>query len=108
MKDIFDLRGTETSASCRAYASYYGEQNATAQAVTKLIDLGAVIVGKTRTAQFAAGEHPMDWVDYKCPFNPRGDGSLSPYGSSTGSATALAAYDWLDFAIGTDCMCTGG
>ena len=70
----------------------------------KLLDLGAIIVGKTRTAQFAGGEHPMDWVDYKSSFNPRGDGSLSPSGSSTGSAAGLAAYRWLDFSLGTDSM----
>ena len=44
-------------------------------------------------------------IDYKAPFNPRGDSYQSPSSSSTGSAVAAAAYPWLDFTIGTD---TGG
>jgi len=43
--------------------------------------------------------------DYQAPFNPRGDLSQKPSGSSTGSAVACAAYPWLDFTVGTD---TGG
>ena len=39
------------------------------------------------------------------PFNPRGDGQQSASASSTGSAVACAAYDWIDFTIGSD---TGG
>ncbi|KAI1813852.1 hypothetical protein GGS20DRAFT_586074 [Poronia punctata] len=31
-----------------------------------------------------------------------GDGFLSPSGSSSGTAAAVAAYRWLDFALGTD------
>jgi Asp-tRNA(Asn)/Glu-tRNA(Gln) amidotransferase A subunit family amidase len=73
--------------------------------VQKLIDCGAIIVGKTKLSEFADAEDPTgDWVDYHCPFNPRGDGYLNPGGSSVGSGAAIAAYDWLDIAIGTDSM----
>ncbi|KAK0707375.1 amidase signature domain-containing protein [Lasiosphaeris hirsuta] len=41
-------------------------------------------------------------IDYHCPFNPRADGYLVPEGSSSGSAIAVAAYDWLDAGFGTD------
>ncbi|KAH6637210.1 hypothetical protein F5144DRAFT_487713 [Chaetomium tenue] len=52
---------------------------------------------------FADREYPpSDWIDYHCPFNPRGDGYLVPEGSSSGSAAAVAAYDWLDASLGTD------
>ena len=44
----------------------------------------------------------MDWIDYHCPFNPRGDGYFTASGSSAGSAAGLAAYDWLEIRIGTD------
>lgn len=44
----------------------------------------------------------MDWVEYHRLFNRRGDGTLNPYGSSTGSAAALAAYEWLDYTIVPD------
>ncbi|KAF5622384.1 amidase signature domain protein [Fusarium tjaetaba] len=48
-----------------------------------------------------------DAVDYPTAFNPRGDGYQSPAGSSSGSAAAVAAYDWLDCAIGTDTSGSG-
>lgn len=70
--------------------------------VQRLVDAGAVLVGKTKTSQFASGEYAHDWVDYLCPFNPRGDGYMEPDCSSTGSAAAIAGYDWLDYALGSD------
>lgn len=74
----------------------------TATSIQKLIDAGAEIVGKNKLSSFAAREEPTECVDYQAPFNPRGDGYQSPAGSSSGSAAAVASYDWLDFAIGTD------
>lgn len=102
VKDIYHLAGTPTSASCRDFMAFTGAQEHTANMVLRLIQAGAVVVGKTKTAQFASGEHAGDWVDYACPFNPRGDGYLEPDCSSTGSAAAIAAYTWLDYSIGTD------
>ncbi len=86
VKDIYDIRGLVTGVGSKAY----------------LTDAGAVIVGKTKTVQFASGMAPRDCIDYQCPFNPRGDGYLDPGCSSTGSAAAIAGYEWLDFAIGSD------
>ena len=51
------------------------------------------------------GIDPVEWTDFICPYNPRGDGHQKPSSSSTGSAVAAAAYEWLDFTVGTD---TGG
>ncbi|KAK6359618.1 hypothetical protein TWF696_000766 [Orbilia brochopaga] len=102
VKDIIDLRNLPTGASSRAYAAYHGPANATALAVQKLLSLGAVVIGKTKTTQFANGEAARDWIEEQCPFNPRGDGYLDPAGSSTGSAAAVAGYDWVDYALGTD------
>lgn len=47
----------------------------------------------------------MEYVDYQAPWNPRGDQYQSTGGSSSGSAAAVAAYDLLDIAIGTDSRC---
>lgn len=106
VKDNVDLAGTKTSMSSRAMEELYPEKDETAPAIQDLIDLGAIVVGKTKTSQFADVEEPtVDWVDTHCPFNPRGDGYLSPNYSSSGSAAAVAAYSWLDIALGTD---TGG
>ncbi|KAF2797298.1 hypothetical protein K505DRAFT_298554 [Melanomma pulvis-pyrius CBS 109.77] len=78
----------------------------TAPALQRLIDLGAVVVGKTKTTQFALGERPTaDYVDQLAPFNPRGDGYQHPQGSSCGTGAGVASYDWLDFGTGSD---TGG
>ncbi|GJN90259.1 hypothetical protein Rhopal_003260-T1 [Rhodotorula paludigena] len=106
MKDIIDLKGLKTSMGNRAWWDLYEAANATAPAIQKLLDLGADIVGKTVTAQFANNDRPTaDWVDYHDAFNPRGDGYQDPGASSAGSGAAVASYDWLDVTIGTD---TGG
>lgn len=103
IKDIIDLKGLKTGASSRAFTELYPVKEKSAAAVQRLTDMGFVIVGKLKTTQFADSEWPTcDWVDYHGPFNPRGDGYLTPSGSSAGSASAVASYEWLDFSIGTD------
>jgi hypothetical protein len=74
--------------------------------VQRLINAGAIIVGKMKTSQFANGEMATaDWVDYHSPFNARGDGYSDPSSSSSGPGSGIGAYDWLDLALGSD---TGG
>lgn len=103
IKDIYDLNGARTAASNRAFRDLYSARNRTANVIQRLIDDGAIIVGKTKTTTFADRElATQDWIDTHSPFNPRGDGYIWGGGSSTGSASAIAAYDWLDFAIGSD------
>lgn len=41
-------------------------------------------------------------MDIHYPWNPRGDGYLTAASSSSGSAAAIAAYEWLDFTLGSD------
>ncbi|KAK0105533.1 hypothetical protein ONS95_004108 [Cadophora gregata] len=106
IKDIYDITGVKTSSGNRAYFDLYPERSKTATAVQNLIDAGAVIVGKMKTSQFANGESATsDWVDYHCPFNPRGDGYQDPSSSSSGPGAGIAAYEWLDLTLGSD---TGG
>jgi len=51
-------------------------------------ELGAIVVGKTKTAEFAGSQEVIgDWVDYSSVFNTRADGYLRYTGSSTGSAS---------------------
>ncbi|CAG9984813.1 unnamed protein product [Clonostachys byssicola] len=105
VKDIIDLKGLKTGASSRAFTALYPVKEETAETVQHLLDLGFVIVGKLKSTQFADSEWPTcDYVDYHGPFNPRGDGYLTPSGSSSGSASAVATYPWLDFALGTDTL----
>ncbi|KAG4431663.1 hypothetical protein IFR05_012846 [Cadophora sp. M221] len=106
IKDIYDIAGVKTSCGNRAYFDLYPERSKTATAVQNLIDAGAIVVGKMKTSQFANGESATsDWVDYHCPFNPRGDGYQDPSSSSSGPGAGIAAYEWLDLTLGSD---TGG
>lgn len=106
VKDIFHIQGTRTSCGNRAYYSLYPPANVTAPAVQKLVDAGAVVVGKMKTSQFANGEAATaDWVDYHSPFNARGDGYQDPSSSSAGPGAGIGAYSWLDLGLGSD---TGG
>lgn len=110
MKDNFRLAGVKTTMTSRAFTELYSIDNETAAYVCMLMEMGAIIVGKTRMSSFAVGESPTDqWIDFHCPFNPRGDEYQGPDASSSGAAASLAGYSWLDYSIGTDskvhCRC---
>lgn len=106
IKDIYDIAGLRTSDGNRAFYELYPPRTQTALVVQRLIDAGAVIVGKMKTSQFANGETATaDWVDYHSPFNPRGDGYQDPSSSSSGAGSGVGGYPWLDLALGSD---TGG
>lgn len=102
VKDNFKLAGIKTTMTNRAFTELYPADEDTAEYIETLRNLGAVIVGKSKMSSFAAGENPGDWIDFPCPFNPRGDQYQSPGSSSAGAAAALAAYPWLDYSVGTD------
>ncbi len=106
VKDIFDVAGLRTGCGNRAFYTFNPPKNTTAPAIQRLLDGGAILVGKVKASQFANGETATDdWVDYHAPYNPRGEGYQDGSSSSTGSGTAVAAYPWLDYAVGSD---TGG
>lgn len=102
VKDLFDMKGLITSGGSRAWAYISSPAEATAPSLQRILDLGGVLVGKYKMAQFASGADPWDWQDEQYPFNPRGDGWLTCSASSSGGGCGVAAYEWLDFAIGTD------
>ena len=102
VKDNFDLEGTKTSLCSRPYLQTYPKKLMSAPCIQRLIDLGASIVGKTILCSFAQWEEPTEAVEYMSPWSPRGDGFQSSAGSSNGSGAAVAAYEWLDIAIGSD------
>ncbi|KAI1780791.1 amidase family protein [Hypoxylon cercidicola] len=102
IKDLFDMKGLITSGGSQAWAEITEVANETAPCVQRIVDLGGVLVGKYKLAQFASGANPWQWQDEHYPFNPRGDGWLTCSASSSGGGCSIAAYDWLDFAIGSD------
>ncbi|KAK5117039.1 hypothetical protein LTR62_006760 [Meristemomyces frigidus] len=106
VKDIYDVAGVRTSDGSRAWYHLYPPATANALPIQRLVDAGAIIVGKMKTSQFANGEEATaDWVDYHSPFNPRGDGYQDPSSSSSGPGAGAGSYPWLDLTIGSD---TGG
>ena len=105
LKDTIALKGLKTGFGSKDWVRTYEPETSTAPCLQMLLHAGAVCVGKVKTTEFAEGVDPCEWVDAVCPYNPRGDGQQKPSSSSTGSAAAAAAYEWLDFTVGTD---TGG
>jgi allophanate hydrolase len=101
IKDNFDLEGHPTTAGCPNY-SYVAKQ--TAPVVQRLLDAGAMLVGKTNMDQFATGLTGAR-SPYGSPRNPYGD-DLCPGGSSSGSAVAVSAGQ-VTFALGTDTAGSG-
>ncbi|VUC36765.1 unnamed protein product [Clonostachys rosea] len=106
VKDIFHIKGLKTSGGSRAYYETHGYQNFTTETVQLCEKAGASLIGKLRTITFALGtpRNGMS-VDFHDPWNARGDGYMSTGGSSSGSGAAVTAYEWVDFALGSD---TGG
>ncbi len=101
VKDNIDLAGLPTTAACPEFAR---EPAQSATVVQRLIDAGAIPIGKTNLDQFATGLN----------------GSRSPYGacrnavdpafvsggSSSGSAVSLALGQ-VSFSLGTDTAGSG-
>ena len=99
-KDVFHIAGTRTGFGHPAWLATHEAPAETAVAVTRLLDAGADLAGKTHTDEMAyslTGEN----VHYGTPVNLRAPGRI-PGGSSNGSAAAVTA-GLVDFAIGTDC-----
>ncbi|CAA7258458.1 unnamed protein product [Cyclocybe aegerita] len=102
LKDIFDVENLPTFAGSTAFSLVNPLPTSTAPSVQVLLSLGASLVGKTRTSQFAHGAQPWEFRDVGYSYNPRGDGYLSASASSSGSACAVAGYEWLEFGVGSD------
>ena len=101
VKDLFDTAGIRTTYGSGLYADHVPERNATA--VQRLVDAGAVIVGKTHLPEFAwsvLGQ--SEWFG-TC-HNPTHPGKTTG-GSSSGSAAALAA-SLCELALGSDTGCS--
>jgi allophanate hydrolase len=101
VKDNIDVAGLATTAACPAFA-YTPEK--TAFAVQKLLDAGAILIGKTNLDQFATG-----LVGVRSPYgvarNPF-NADYIPGGSSSGSAVAVSS-GLVSFSLGTDTAGSG-
>lgn len=102
VKDIYDVAGTATGFGNPDWMATHDIPATTSSVVTRLLEAGATLVGKTHTEEMAfslTGEN----AHYGTPVNPAAPGRV-PGGSSSGSAAAVAG-ELVDFAIGSD---TGG
>ncbi|MGH3134839.1 MAG: amidase [Gaiellaceae bacterium] len=101
VKDLFDIAGVRTTYGSQIYGEHVPER--TALAVRRLLDAGAVLVGKTHLPEFAwsvLGANPWFGTCH----NPARPGRTTG-GSSSGSAAALAA-GLCELALGSDTGCS--
>ena len=101
VKDNLDIAGMQTTAACPAFA-YTAAKDAAV--VARLVDAGAVPIGKTNLDQFATG-----LVGSRSPYGPCGCVFNRAYisgGSSSGSAVVTAA-GVVAFALGSDTAGSG-
>ncbi len=101
VKDNIDVAGMPTTAACPAFAY---TPAVSAEAVRRLVDAGAIVVGKTNLDQFATG-----LVGQRSPYGaPHSTFSADHVsgGSSSGSAVVVARGE-VPFALGTDTAGSG-
>ena len=101
IKDNMDLKGIPTTAACEAFTYI---PNESAFVVQKLIDAGAIPLGKTNLDQFATG-----LVGTRSPYGATKNSFNSDYisgGSSSGSAVVVA-QGIVSFSLGTDTAGSG-
>jgi len=99
IKDNIDCKGQPTTAGCPNY-KYIADESA--PVLTKILEAGAILIGKTNLDQFATGV-----VGTRSPYGPCKNAINRQYisgGSSSGSAVAVADQQ-VTFSLGTD---TGG
>jgi allophanate hydrolase len=101
VKDNIDVAGFATTAACPGFA--YRPQ-ISAEVVKRLVDAGAIVIGKTNLDQFATGLVGVR-SPYGVPRNPF-NADYIPGGSSSGSAVAVSS-SLVSFALGTDTAGSG-
>ncbi len=101
VKDNIDVAGLPTTAACPAFA-YVAQAHA--GVVQRLLDAGAILIGKTNLDQFATG-----LVGTRSPYGAGRNAFNPDYisgGSSSGSAIVVA-LNLVSFALGTDTAGSG-
>jgi len=101
VKDNFDVAGVPTTAACPEFSH---QAIATAESVQRLLNAGAILIGKTNMDQFATG-----LVGTRTPYGICSSVFSSEHisgGSSSGSAVAVA-QGLVSFSLGSDTAGSG-
>jgi len=101
IKDNIDLAGIPTTAACAEYAYVPTES---AFVVQRLIDAGAIPIGKTNLDQFATG-----LVGCRTPYGATRNSFNPDYvsGGSSGGSAVSVAQGLVSFSLGTDTAGSG-
>jgi Asp-tRNA(Asn)/Glu-tRNA(Gln) amidotransferase A subunit family amidase len=102
VKDNINTAGLQTSAGTPALEGFVPQTNA--PSVQRLIDAGAIVLGKANMHELAFGITSTNFATHAGPVRNPYDPSLIPGGSSGGTAVAIAARI-APAGLGTD---TGG
>lgn len=104
VKDNFNMLGERTTAASKMLHDYVSPYNSTV--VQRLLDGGAIVVGKTNMDEFSMGSDSANshFGPVVSPFSYTAGHDLSPGGSSGGSTCAVATRSCFA-ALGSD---TGG
>jgi allophanate hydrolase len=101
VKDSFDIAGMTTSEACRAFA-HVAER--TDPVIGKLLDAGAILIGKNNMDQFGVGLVGVrtDYGAPRCVFDP----AYISGGSTSGGGVVVGA-GLVSFAVGGDAAGSG-
>lgn len=100
-KDVFAIQGSTYANGHPKWLETHEPDTFTASAITKLLESGADLVGKTVCDELCFSISGENW-HYGSPLNPH-DVRRYAGGSSSGTAAATAG-GLVDFAIGSDCL----
>lgn len=100
-KDVFKILGSTVGNGHPVWLATHEPDDFTSSIITRLLDAGADLVGKTVCDELCYSISGENW-NYGCPINPN-DPRRFTGGSSAGSGAATAG-GLVDFALGSDCL----
>ncbi|RHW41001.1 amidase [Neobacillus notoginsengisoli] len=101
VKDVLKIKGSTWGNGHPEWLRTSDPDDFTSSAITKLLEAGADLVGKTVCDELCYSISGENW-NYGSPVNPHDPRRLTG-GSSSGSASATAG-GLVDFALGSDCL----
>lgn len=101
VKDVFKIKGSTFSNGHPKWLETHEPDDFTSSAITKVLEAGADLVGKTVCDELCYSISGENW-HYGSPINPHDPNRLA--GGSSGGTGVAVAGDLVDFAFGSDCL----